>query len=168
MLNSKMMQPIGCYLSGWVFCHMLLRPTVLLFCVFIFSTSYGQTERTVNGHKINRIDKQKRKQGEWIYFDDAGNAKLSCLYENDVCISPLVFYENGDTAFVRVIKTDSVQPFMVVHNQKRFFGSIIRSSDTTTTFEFEENEPSEDVVRKVASYQNFRLEPVYNFSKKNP
>lgn len=78
--------------------------TFLILSVFFGNKLYAQSEIKVYDKKINRLDKKNRKQGEWLFFNPEGFAIFSCTYKNDNRISPIVFYENSDTAFVKFEK----------------------------------------------------------------
>lgn len=80
--------------------------------VFGFQT-FAQSHIKLGNLKINYVDKQKNKQGEWIFFDQFGNIKMSCVFKDDVCVSPQVFYENKDTAFVLLKISDSTEAFVL-------------------------------------------------------
>ena len=108
---------------------------LLSLCLATFSllTTKAKSHINIRGVKINQLDKQNRKQGNWIFFDQSGNALMSCFFQDDSCIRPKIFYEKGDTAFVRLQATDSVEPFILYKNNKHYFGSFIYTSDSVST-----------------------------------
>jgi len=113
--------------------------SLLLVCSLLFLTlpAYTQSEITINKVKINRLDKQKRKQGDWVFFDREGNIRLSCRFENNRISGPVCWYENTDTAFIRFPMEDDRETFIVYENNKKYTGDFIHTSDSTYQIELD-------------------------------
>lgn len=144
----------------------LLR--LILFCTTVLSMGVlnAQSDIKVGKVKTNRVDKQKRKQGEWIFFDRQGNIRMSCVFENDKCISSTIFYENTDTAFIKFPVKDSIEVFCLYKNGKRYLGNFVHTSDSTSNIELDPDpEPTEEVVAEVKKYQKVLIEPTYFFAQ---
>jgi hypothetical protein len=140
--------------------------TCLIFFLSFHSSS-GQNHIKINGLKANTIDKKARKQGEWLFFDRAGNLKMSCIYKDDEIVSPLFFYENNDTAFIRFPLKNRSEDFIVFENNKQYTGSIVNTSDSTSTAEIDPDSTLNDlVINKIKKYKSITLEPVYQFAQK--
>ena len=145
--------------------------SITIICLFLttfgISTIKAQSNIEVNGIKINTLDKQKRKQGSWVFFDGSGNSKLSCVFKDDNCISPIIFYEKGDTAFIKFPITDSIEPFILYKNKQKFFGNFVQTSDSTEKIEVEQNPAINDsIISEIMKYKNFVISPVYFFAQK--
>jgi hypothetical protein len=141
-----------------------LLPIFAIFCLF---TSHAQPDIKFRGLNINTLDKQQRKQGNWIFFDPTGMPVMSCVFKDDNCKSPIIFYENGDTAFVRFLRTDSVEPYILYESGRQYFGNFIHTSDSTSRIEIEPDSSLDDhVINRVMKFQNISLEPVYYFAQK--
>ncbi|WP_276481154.1 hypothetical protein [Paraflavitalea pollutisoli] len=54
----------------------------------------AQSDIRIGKIKANHVDKQKKKQGDWIFFDEEGNIAVSCLYKDDVVVGPIVYYKS--------------------------------------------------------------------------
>lgn len=93
---------------------------------------FSQKDILKNGVKINRVDKQKRKQDRWFFFSKEGEILLSCDYKNDSVISPLTFYSNDDTAFIRFPKTNGTELFILYLRKQQIIGNYRQLSDTTS------------------------------------
>lgn len=142
---------------------------VLLLCSFLFlaQSAHTQSAITVNKVKINRLDKQKRKQGDWIFFDRQGNIQLSCRYENNQISGPVCWYENTDTAFIRFPRTENRETFIVYENSRSYTGDFIYTSDSTYQIELDPDSTiSPAVISKIKKYWNSRVAPVYYFAQK--
>ncbi len=134
---------------------------------FSILTLKAQSDIKINSTKANHLDKQKRKQGDWLFFDKFGNIQLSCVFKNDSCISPLVFYENSDTVFVRFPIVDSKESFVLYQNKKIYFGDFIHTSDTTSIIEIEPDSTLNDnIILEIKKYQRFEIAPIYYFAQK--
>jgi hypothetical protein len=142
-----------------------LVATGLILCSAL--TLAAQSDIKVGKLKINHLDKQKRKQGEWIFFDTLGNIRMSCVYENDRCNSPVIFYENTDTAFIRFPIKDSIEVFCLYKNGKRYLGNFVHTSDSTSNIELDPDPaPTEEVIAAVRKYQEVVITPTYFFTQK--
>lgn len=116
--------------------------------------------------KINFVDKQKRKQGEWIFFDQQGNIKMSCIFKDDLCTSPQVFYKNKDTAFVLLKTSDSTDAFVLYKKQQKYYGNFIKTSDSSSTIEVDAETLSDTIVLlAIKKYQKIVITPVYFFAQ---
>lgn len=150
---------------------MTLKPLLLKFLLLCittgtFSIVKAQSDIKVGAHKANHIDRQKRKQGEWLFFDNEGNIRMTCVFENDKCVSPIIFYENTDTIFIKYPMNDSIEVFSVHTNGKRYLGNFVHTSDSTSNIEVDpEPVPSDDVIAIIKKYQNVLIEPNYFFTQ---
>ena len=141
----------------------------LLLCSFLFLTlpAYTQSEITVNKVKLNRLDKQNRKQGDWIFFDREGNIRLSCRFENNRISGPVCWYENTDTAFIRFPKKEDRETFIVYENNRSYTGDFIHTTDSTYQIELDPDSTiSPAVISKIKKYWNSNASPVYYFAQK--
>lgn len=126
----------------------------------------AQSHIKVGDMKINFVDKQKRKQGEWIFFDHKGNIKMSCFFKDDLCNSPQVFYENKDTVFVLLKTSDSTDAFVLYKDQQKYYGNFIKTSDSSSTIEVDAETLSNAlVVVEIKRYQKLVIGPVYFFAQ---
>ncbi|MET0243385.1 MAG: hypothetical protein ABW174_07950 [Flavitalea sp.] len=145
------------------FCTVLLCLISLMFA----GKAMSQTAVQFKGIDINSIDKKKKKQGVWVYFDKTGSPMMSCIYKNDNPAGPLVFYRNGDTAFVRYPQQDSVETFMVFGSKHRYYGNFVHSSKGNIRTEIEsETDVDKDALAIIADYKYIELNPVYYFGQK--
>lgn len=134
---------------------------------FLINTAISQSEITVNKIKINRIDKQKRKQGDWIFFDREGNIRMSCRYENNRISGPTCWYENTDTAFIRFPRNGVRETFIVYENKKSYSGDFIYTSDSTYQIELDPDSTiNSSVIDKIKKYWNSNAAPVFYFAQK--
>jgi hypothetical protein len=127
----------------------------------------GQSAIKINGGNFNHLDRKGRKQGDWIFFDKKGFVRLTCIYKDDHCISPQIFYENSDTAFIKYPVSDSIQNFELFYFKTKYNGVFQFTADRTITLM--ENLPfsdSADIVAVVEKYNKICIEPVYYFSQK--
>ena len=113
--------------------------SIIITCSFF--TAKAQPDIKINNTKINNLDRHRRKQGDWLFFDKSGNIRLRCVFKNDSCVSPLIFYENSDTVFIKLPVKDAVESFVLYKNKKKYFGDFIHTSDTTSVIEIDA-EPS--------------------------
>lgn len=146
-----------------------LRVKVLLLLVTFFClfTGHAQSDIKFHGIKINSLDKQQRKQGNWVFFNSLGLPVMSCVYKDDTCNSPIVFYEHGDTAFIRLPRTDSIEPFILYAGKKQYFGNFIYTTDTTIRTILEQDPTIDNtVINKAVKYKNIVVEPVFYFAQK--
>jgi hypothetical protein len=93
------------------------------FSIVISTTGYSQREIVKNGIKINKLDKKNKKQGSWFFFDKEGNLDVSCYYENDSIVKPILFYKKQDSAFIRYPKINNEELFLLKSNGKWLVGS---------------------------------------------
>jgi hypothetical protein len=141
---------------------------LILLCVATCSllTLNAQSDIKIGNIKANHVDKQKRKQGEWIFFDNEGFIRMSCVYKDDHCISPIIFYENTDTAFVKLPVKDSIESFIFYKNGKKYFGDFIHTSDSTSRIEVDPDQALTDsMVADIEKYQAVTIRPVYFFAQ---
>lgn len=140
--------------------------TFLILSVFFGNKLYAQSEIKVYDKKINRLDKKNRKQGEWLFFNPEGFAIFSCTYKNDNRISPIVFYENSDTAFVKFEKKDSIQDFIAYYYKKKYYGAYVYTSDSSYRIELEDdNIPPAKLISHIKKYENISCMPLYYFAQ---
>lgn len=141
---------------------------ILILTLFVFAnTTFAQTEITVNNVKLNRVDKQKRKQGDWVFFDHEGNIRLSCRYENNRITGPVCWYENTDTAFIRFPLANQRETFIVYYNNKRYTGDFINTTDSTYQIELDPDSTiNSNIINKIKKYRDAKSRPLYQFGQK--
>ncbi len=143
--------------------HVLLAGCIF----FLINTAFSQLEISVNKVKINKIDKQKRKQGDWIFFDREGNIRLSCRFENNLVSGPVCWYEQSDTAFIRFPEKEGRETFIVYEHGKKFTGDFIHTSDSTYQIELDpDNSINDSVISKIKKYWDSKVPPVFYFAQK--
>jgi hypothetical protein len=147
--------------------YKLIRLILFIIITIVFLESKAQSYIKVYGQKVNHLDKQNRKQGDWIFFDNQGFVQMTCVFQDDICISPYIFYENSDTVFVRFPPKDSVEGFVLFQDNKKYKGAFIHTSDTTTVVEMESNSNLDDnLILKIKKYKELTIEPNYFFGQK--
>lgn len=133
----------------------------------LFFEAKAQSYIKVYGQKVNQLDKQKRKQGDWIFFNNQGLVQMTCVFKDDICVSPFIFYENSDTSFVRLPIVDSIETFILFEHHKQYVGQFIHTSDSTTTIEIETDTTLNDsLLVKIKKYKDLIIEPNYYFAQK--
>ncbi len=138
---------------------------VILFILLIIPVSI-QAQRTIkwNGLHLNAIDKQGRKQGEWLFFDKKGNAVMQCSFNNDMVSGPRVFFNNGDTILVRLERKNDREPFIYYYKNQQINGVFAHKGDD---FNIElDHIPagfSEADIRELKRWYAVKIEPVYMF-----
>ncbi|RYG02132.1 MAG: hypothetical protein EOO02_11225 [Chitinophagaceae bacterium] len=143
--------------------------TILIFSISVLfaGKAFGQKAVQFKGIDINSIDKKKKKQGVWVYFDKAGDPVMSCIYKNDNQVGPIVFYNNGDTAFLRFPQKDSIETFMVFGAKHRYYGNFVHGANGSVRTEVEsETDVDKDALKIIADYKYIELNPVYYFGQK--
>lgn len=138
---------------------------ILLFFI-TDNKAIAQSFIKAQGLKINEIDKKRRKQGEWIFFDSVGNVKASCIYHNDVIVSSITFYEHGDTSFVLFPKEDGKEMFILYQKDRPYIGAFVYPTDSTVYIEID-SVINEATTKRIKYYQNFALKPIYQFAQEN-
>ncbi len=155
----------------------------LLYLILICTHSYSQKEITKNGQKINKIDKQNKKQGSWFLFDEYGDLALSCYYKNDTIVKPMIFYKNNDSIFIRYPKVEKEEIFLIKSSNKWVIGSITTEKTDSTKIEilglykklskedFEivadslvSNSPA--ILKEIDHWANKEIAPIYLFDPK--
>jgi hypothetical protein len=115
---------------------------------------------------MNYVDKLKKKQGEWIFFDQWGNIKMSCVFKDDIGVGTQVFYENKDTAFVQLKTSDTTHAFVLHKNHQKYYGNFIKTSDSTSTIEVDAETLSNPlVVLEIKKYEDLVMPPIYFFAQ---
>ena len=144
-----------------------MNSKLTIFLLLLGFITHGQPFIKVKGYKINHINKEGQKQGEWLFFNGDGEIKVSCTYENDVPVSPVVIYENNDTAMVWLPSVGDHDPFVLYSNAERFTGSIVNLTDSTYLEEltFDSTEHPKAYARYLR-YRDYILPPVFYFSQK--
>jgi hypothetical protein len=154
--------------------------TAFILLFFISSTSYSQKEIIKNGQKINKLDKKNKKQGSWFFFDRLGDLALSCYYENDSIIKPMVFYHKNDSAFVRYPKVEKEEIFLLKSSNNWIIGNLITEKADSTkieilgrykrlpndAFDIEEDSlvsNSPNILKEVEYWSNKEIQPLYMF-----
>lgn len=133
---------------------------------FLSTPASAQSSIKINGSAINKLDKKKQKQGEWIYFNDSGYVVMNCFYKDDACISPMVFYKNGDTAFIKIPWQDDVQHFVLYQGSEKIYGSYIYMADSSFTQLEDNNLPrTAELMHLLNHYKNIQIPPVYYFAQ---
>jgi len=96
--------------------------TLVILLLFVSFECYSQREIIKNGIKINKLDKKSKKQGSWFFFNENNDMVVSCVYENDSVITPIVFYKNEDSIFVRYPKINGVEAFLFKSDNQWLIG----------------------------------------------
>lgn len=123
-------------------------------------------QRTIKwqGLQLNELDKQGRKQGEWLFFDKKGKALMHCQFRNDRVISPRVFFNNGDTVLVRLEPTDSLEHFIYYYKGQQLSGAFVNSGEQ---FRIElDHIPqgfSKEDITELKRWYAIKIDPVYMF-----
>lgn len=144
-------------------CSMIL---IVFLCLAAISAD-AQSDIRIGKAKANHVDKQKKKQGDWIFFDEDGNIAISCIYKNDEIIGPIVYYRNTDTVFVRYAVAGGLEPFDVHLNGKVYRGSYTTEKDSVVEAELEAADaPTQEVARIAREYRFWQLSPQYHFRQK--
>src|SRR5690349_12177501 len=125
---------------------MFSRCMALILFLAINISANAQSDIKVYGKKINHLDKKKKKQGEWIFFNEAGKAQLSCVFKDDSCISPIVFYNNSDTAFVRIRTSANSETFILYRGAQRFYGSFVPCPDSVPCIQMDDDQQIDESV----------------------
>ena len=148
-------------------------PTKLLlfYCIIIFIAMYpcvtcAQSDIRIYDKKINHLDKQKRKQGEWIFFNDKGKAFASCLFNNDSCIGAVVYYHNSDTAFVRIKTSSITEAYILYRGTQRFYAFNCPDSDSCLQVD-DDPKLDEAAIALIRKYRDTVMGPQYYFAQKN-
>lgn len=153
---------------------------LFLLLFFIGSTCYPQKEISKNGKKINKIDKQNKKQGSWFLFNEIGDLELSCYYQNDSITTPIVLYKNNDSVFVRYPKVDKSEVFLLKTSGKWIVGNIdttqadsskieilgryiINGKDSFDILEDDSLNNSPLIKKEVEYWANKEIQPIYMF-----
>jgi hypothetical protein len=131
------------------------------------SVLFGQSDIKINGNALNKVDKKNKKQGNWIFFDSAGNIRLTTYYEDDKIITPLIFYENSDTAFVRFPRKDNSEIFIYYNHNFPVSGSFIYDNDSTFSIEIDSAYINNvEVLSQIRNYNKIVIRPIYMFGQK--
>jgi len=156
----------------------------IFFIINIYTAGYSQKEIVKNGIKINKLDKKNKKQGSWFFFDELGNLEVSCYYNNDSIIKPIIFYKNQDSAFIRYPKINNSELFLLKSNTKWIVGSFetIKKDSLKIdilgfykkigkdSIDVEENiflSNSIDVKKEAYYWINKEVQPIYMFGTEN-
>ncbi len=143
----------------------VLIPLFIVACFIFPLTAWCQADIKVYGKKINHLDKKNRKQGEWIFFNEEGKAFASCTYANDKCVSPVIYYHNSDTAFVRISMSDSVDNFILYRGEQRFYGSFGHVSGASKIQLDAEPVPDSTTLQLIRQYRDTVIKPQYYFAQ---
>lgn len=143
---------------------MLFRTILAAFFLFSCAHIKAQSSIKVHGADINRIDKKGLKQGDWVFFDNKGNIKISCFYKNDSCSGPVCFYENTDTAFIKLPVEDDTEPFILFEKGNRYYGDFKRTGSTSLIET--DTELDDSLIAKIKKYRSYELAPVFYFGQK--
>ncbi len=96
---------------------------------------YAQKDIVKNKVKINHLDKNDIKQGDWFFFDDNDDIVLSCKYKDDSIVSPLTFYKNNDTAFIRFPEINGSETFIIHMNGQQIVGNYEQVTKDSSVIE---------------------------------
>jgi hypothetical protein len=136
---------------------------IIMLLIFVITPkSYSQKDIIKNGIKINHLDKRDKKQGAWFFFDEKDDIIMSCKYKDDSIVSPLTFYQNNDTAFIRFPKMDSSETFILYLDGQQTVGNYQQITKDSSVIEF-------IGIYKKVSKDSFYLDTVskHTFSKEN-
>lgn len=145
---------------------MFLRILFLL----LFSPLAMQAQRTIkwNGLQLNAVDKQGRKQGDWLFFDKKGNVLMQCQFRNDKVVGPRVFFNEGDTVLVRLTPTDSLEHFIYYFNNEPVNGVFVQNDQS---FRIElDHLPigfGKEELAELKRWYAVKIDPVYMFGTQN-
>ena len=137
-------------------------------CSFCYTICL-QAQSTIDykGLKINKVDKKDRKQGAWIFFNEWGEIAFTSQYVDDSCVSPIIFYDNKDTTFIRFQPKDNVEYFVFYKHKKPYYGSYTKTSDSTHSLEMDDAASTDDsIMAEIKHYLHFSLKPIYYFAQK--
>jgi hypothetical protein len=126
---------------------------------------YAQHSIKWKGMQLNNLDKQGRKQGEWLFFDKQGNVLMQCSFQDDAVASPRIFFDHGDTSLVRFQPEDSLEHFIYYYKGQPLGGVFVNNPDKFR-IELEkipEGFNSEDIAALKRQYA-IKIEPVYMFA----
>lgn len=119
----------------------------------------GQQYVKIAGHKTNYLDKEDKKQGDWIFFNSDATIALTCHYRNDTIISPITFYKNKNIAFIRYPEVSGKTLFEAFINTKKILG--YQQNDSL----FFENDLTAGERQYAQHYLHYQLSPVYLFAQ---
>lgn len=123
-------------------------------------------QRTIkwNGVHLNEVDKQGRKQGEWLFFDKQGNVLMNCSFRNDKVEGPMVFFDKGDTVLVRLKDADSLEHFIYYHRGEPISGAFV-NNDGKFRIELDHLPANftENDLATLKKWYAIKIEPVYMF-----
>lgn len=140
----------------------------MLFC-FLCKPSFVFAQNSIKlyGESYNKIDKKNRKQGNWIFFDTSANVELTTYYEDDKISSPLVFYKNSDTVFIRLPKKNNYEDFIYYKDNLPVSGSFVYTTDSLYTIEIDAAYINDTaVLNQVRYYRQLKIRPIYMFGQK--
>jgi hypothetical protein len=117
------------------------------------------------GMQLNVLDKQGRKQGEWLFFDKQGAVLMKCNFRNDEVNGARVFFREGDTSLIRFQPQDSLEHFIYYFNGQALAGVFVT---TPGKFRIElERMPEGFDAQAIADLKKqyaLKIEPVYMFA----
>jgi hypothetical protein len=135
--------------------------------LLILSLPLGlMAQRTIKwkGVQLNELDKQGRKQGEWLFFDKQGNVLMQCNFKNDIVSGPRVFFNNGDTMLLRFQPTDSIEHFIYYYHNQPIGGVFAFGGDQ---FRIELDHMPEGFsatdISELKKWYAVKIDPVYMF-----
>lgn len=143
----------------------MLKKLLLILLVLPLAS---QAQRSIKwqGLQLNQLDRQGRKQGEWLFFDKQGNVLMQCHFRNDAVNSPRVFFQQGDTSLIRFEPRDSVENFIYYYQHQPLAGAFV-SSGEGMRIELEripEGFGEADIAELRRQYA-IKIQPVYMFAK---
>lgn len=117
------------------------------------------------GIQVNSLDRQGRKQGEWLFFDKQGNVLMKSSFRDDIIAGPRVFYLNGDTSLVRFQPVDSLEHFIYYFNGRPLAGVFVTNAGK---FRIELEQIPEgftsETIADLKKWYAVKIEPVYMFA----
>ncbi|MBC7537113.1 MAG: hypothetical protein H7258_15590 [Ferruginibacter sp.] len=141
--------------------------TIFLFIILQGLICVGQNAVKIDGVLFNKIDKKNRKQGNWIFFDTAGYVRLTTYYEDDKNTTPLVFFENSDTAFIRFPEKDKAEIFIYYENNIPVEGSFDHVVGGGYAISIDSAYTKNDaLLKKIQQYKSVIIRRLYMFGQK--
>lgn len=118
-----------------------------------------------NGVQLNKLDKQGRKQGDWLFFDKQGNVLMQCAFRNDIVDGPRVFFKGGDTSLIRFQPEDSLEHFIYYFKGQSLAGAFV-TNDSKFRIELEKIPVgfTDTDIADLKMLYACKIEPVYMFA----
>ncbi len=138
-----------------------------LFFLLLLFPAVLQAQRTISwkGRQLNALDRQGRKQGDWLFFGRNGQVRMQCRFENDQPAGALTYYtDSGDTALLRFPSEAGREPFIYYYKGAPING-VFAYRDESCQIELDHIPDgfSQEDLRQLKEWYALKLEPVYMF-----